>query len=136
MSATVQDIQEIQAYSCMGTTCYRFNEITKMARVVYTDGVKSVMDKAGAYWLLNDICLYQPRVQKILGQDIQFWKLIVEDSSARLICERDTDDVIFSTDIEYTDFPEMEFRIWLELSETSFGDGPVPVMVAMLPEER
>lgn len=129
-------VEEILRHS-MGTSCYRYNDITKMANVVYTDAIKEIADEVGAWWLVNMICSLQPKVKEDLEEGMQFWTLKVNsDNSAVLVCERDTDDPIHEEKIGYTDFPMSEFRVWLELGQTSMGNGPQLVMVMMVPEER
>lgn len=81
-----------------------------------TDGVKYLAEKAGAYWLIAAILSYQKQCSKdtMLSQ-MQFWTLAVdlEKSSAVLTCERDKGDVAITQEIEYTDFPLAEIRIWV-----------------------
>ncbi len=84
-------------------------------RLMYTDGVKYLTEKGGAYWLLDAIASHQPDVLKDpMLQEIQFWKLKVNaDQTAKLICERDTDDVFLTQDIGFTDFPLDEIKLYL-----------------------
>jgi hypothetical protein len=96
--------------------------------ILYTDGVRHVAQQGGAYWLIDAIASWQfePDVRDdAMLQEIQFWKLVVnEDRSAVLTCERDTDDVAVTQELEFTDFPLRSIRLFLE-------DG-----VLMLPSER
>lgn len=96
--------------------------------ILYTDGVRHVAQQGGAYWLIDAIASWQlePDVRDdSMLQEIQFWKLVVnEDRSAVLTCERDTDDVAVTQSIPLTDFPLRSIRLFLE-------DG-----VLMLPSER
>ena len=47
-------------------------------------------------------------------QEIQFWNLQVKpDNSAVLTCERDKDDIALTQEIEYTDFPLKNVRLYL-----------------------
>ena len=157
---TANEIQnELSQY--YGTEGYRFNSITKMAGMVYTDGVKAMADLCGAWWLVDAIASHQPKAMKDpMLRDMQFWTLkrIPEEPepglntlgavlktknggkrkpAAILICERDSGDVAIKQELEYTDFPLDEIKIWLEAGGTSFGDGVQRrVMVAMLPSER
>jgi hypothetical protein len=55
--------------------------------VLYTDGVRYVADKGGAYWLIDEIALAQCYQPKVMKQEFQLWKLTVsEDSAALLTC--------------------------------------------------
>ncbi|MBE9110664.1 hypothetical protein IQ273_14680 [Nodosilinea sp. LEGE 07298] len=76
--------------------------------VVYTDGVKYLAARAGAYWLLDLIAFYQTdeRIKHDESlQGIQFWHLRVNDGQGVLTCERDKDDVVLTHELHYTDFP-------------------------------
>lgn len=86
--------------------------------LLYTDGVKHVADQGEAYWLLDAIASWQNdsriRNDEML-QNIQFWKLTVhEDHSATLTCERDTDDVVLTQEIPFTDFPLKHIKFYLQ----------------------
>lgn len=83
---------------------------------LYTDGIKYLAENANAYWLIDIIFSFQNNEKikndKMLRQ-FQFWKLIKhKDDSATLICERDKDDVAFTTKINFTDFPLNEIDLW------------------------
>jgi len=122
---------------CCSTECYRFNVVTKAAKMVYTDGVKLMADMCEAWWLIDAIASYQSKCMKDeMLRYMQFWTLTVKDRKAVLKCERDSDDVFLTQEIPFTDFPLEEMKIWLEPGETSFGNGLQTVMVAMLPSER
>ena len=85
--------------------------------ILYTDGVKYLAEEAGAYWLIDAIASWQasPKVKRDrMLQRIQFWKLRVNpDNSAVLVCERDSDDVALTQEIEYTDFPLESVTLYL-----------------------
>ena len=122
---------------CSGSENYHYNAITHAASMVYTDGVKTLAEMAGAYWLIDAIASHQPEALKDkMLLEMQFWTLTVKDGSAVLMCERDTGDIAITQDIPYTDFPLPVMRVWLEPGYTSIGNGPQKVMVAMLPSER
>lgn len=103
-----------------------------------TDGTKFLAENADAFWLLDEIALAQmlPIIKKDDRlQEMQFWTLKATGSnSGKLICERDTDDVAYTKDIEFTDFPftALEPRIWVAPTEARNGR----VMVGYLPSEH
>lgn len=69
--------------------------------------------KGEAYWLIDAIASYQIYAN-IRNLGIQFWKLKVNaNQTATLICERDTDDVIVTQDIEFTDFPLEKITLYV-----------------------
>jgi len=85
-------------------------------RLVYTDGVKYVADDGDAYWLLDAISSYQTRtfLKDPMLQEFQVWKLTVTaDQKGILVCERDTNDVVVTQEIAYTDFPLSEIKLYL-----------------------
>jgi len=85
-------------------------------RLVYTDGVKYVANDADAYWLLDAISSYQTRtfLKDPMLQEFQVWKLTVNaNDTVTLVCERDTNDVVLSQEIAYTDFPLDEIKFYL-----------------------
>jgi hypothetical protein len=106
--------QEIEAglnnfYGTEGYTRYTFG-------ILLTDGVKWLCEAAQCFWLVDAIGSYQntPKVKNDPDlQGIQFWTLKVNsDKTAKLILERDTDDVVLTQDIEYTDFPLTEIKLY------------------------
>ena len=107
-----------------GTTAYhRLSPLH--GRLVATDGVAWLCREANCYWLLDAIASYQPRALRDPAlRDCQFWTLKVKDGKGTLTVERDRDDIAFKQDIEYTDFPLNEVRIWVESG------------VALLPSEH
>lgn len=85
-----------------------------LRQIVFTDGVHYVAETGGAYWLLDAIASYQPKLlTDPMLQQFQHWKLKVNNQKAQLVCERDTDDVVLTQDIEFTDFPLDEIRFYL-----------------------
>ncbi|MDR6808843.1 hypothetical protein J2Y45_006055 [Dyadobacter sp. BE34] len=74
--------------------------------MLYTDGIRYMMAKAGAFWLIDEIAFQQfhPRVKK---EEFQVWvlKVNLEGSTAVLHCEDGNGRVLCSKLIPYTDFP-------------------------------
>jgi hypothetical protein len=106
-------------------------------RMVYTHGVKAMAQKHSAYWLIDAIASCQGD-KRITGnamlREIQFWTLTVENGRGKLVCVEDRKrPPVITQDIEWTDFPTDETRVWVERGSL---DGVNEVMVAMLPEER
>jgi hypothetical protein len=99
---------------------------------IITDGVKYLCDSADCYWLLDIIASYHAKCMKDKKlQEMQFWKLTVHPKSetkpmtvgavmkhervnmATVTCERDKNDVVITQDVEYTDFPLNEIKLWV-----------------------
>ena len=83
----------------------------------YTDGVKYLADQASAHWLIDAIASHQTKqlLSDEMLKEFQIWRLVVnmEEKTARLICERDTEDVVLTQDIPFTDFPLPEVKLFL-----------------------
>ena len=87
-----------------------------LKRFTYTDGVKYLAEKADAHWIIDAIASYQPALLKDpMLRNFQAWKLTVnsDNKTAKLICEKDTDVVMVTQDLEFTDFPLPEVRLYL-----------------------
>ena len=76
------------------------------SKVLYTEGAKHVAEYGQAYWLLDEIAQIQPYAKKVAAEEFQVWKLVVRpDKTASLTCDDGNGNIVFSKDIEYTDFP-------------------------------
>jgi len=75
-------------------------------KVLFTEGAKFVADQAGAYWLLDEIAIIQPHDKLVAAEEFQVWKLAVNaDHSGNLTCDDGNGNVIYTKQIEFTDFP-------------------------------
>ena len=82
--------------------------------ILFTDGAKFVADRAGAYWLIDEIALAQRYDQTVAKEEFQLWKLKVNpDQTAVLACENGNCDVVLSKKIEFTDFPLAEISFYV-----------------------
>ncbi len=87
-----------------------------LRQFAYTDGVQYIAEEGGAYWLIDAIASYQPKLLKdTMLQEFQHWILQVDlnNQKAQLICERDSNDVVLTQDIEFTDFPLEQIRLYV-----------------------
>ncbi len=81
--------------------------------IVFTDGVKYIADKGGAYWLIDEIAFAQAGNIRVAEAAFQVWTLTVRpDRTATLRCEGDNGNALFTKDIALTDFPLDEVQIW------------------------
>jgi len=81
--------------------------------ILFTDGAKHVADEGGAYWLLDEIALFQRYEKKVAAEPFQVWRLTVhEDHSAALVCGDGNDNIIYTKHIPYTHFPVDEITLW------------------------
>jgi len=94
-----------------GTEYYYRHSINR--KVLFTDGVKYLAEKAGAYWLLDEIALIQPRDERVAVEEFQVWTLsVAADKTASLECDDGNGNVVYSKDIGFTDFPLDEVKLW------------------------
>lgn len=83
--------------------------------VLFTDGAKHVADEGGAYWLLDTIALLQRSNKRIAAEEFQVWKLAVRsDRTSTLTCEDGDTNVVYTQQLEFTDFPAPEITLWFE----------------------
>ena len=81
--------------------------------VLYTDGAQHVAEHGGAYWLLDEIAIIQPYAKAVAAEEFQVWKLAVRpDRTATLTCHDGNGNVVFTKDIEHTDFPLDEITLY------------------------
>ena len=92
--------------------------------VLYTDGVRFIAERAGAYWLIDEIALAQGCDPALNGEEFQTWTLIVDAKAAVLRCDDGNGKVLLEKRISYTDFPEPGIKLY-------FTDGLI-----MLPGEN
>jgi hypothetical protein len=82
--------------------------------ILFTDGAKYVADKAGAYWLLDEIALAQRFEKSVAAEEFQLWKLTVKpDHTAVLACEDGNGVAVLSKAIPFTDFPLDEIKFYV-----------------------
>lgn len=81
--------------------------------ITFTEGVKYVADKAGAYWLIDEIALPQRFEARVKAEEFQVWKLTLgEGHSAVLTCDDGNNRVVYRKEITFTDFPLQEIRFY------------------------
>ncbi len=73
--------------------------------VLYTDGIQYLAEKAGAYWLIDEIALAQS-LPTIAAEKFQSWNLKVRpDFTALLTCDDGNSNIRLTKEIPFTDFP-------------------------------
>lgn len=87
--------------------------------ITYTDGVKYMAEKAGAYWLIDEVAIIngpfnEPVSKKLHEQPFQVWDLKRDESGhgADLICQDGNGVVLYRKRIDITDFPLPEIRLY------------------------
>lgn len=75
---------------------------------MYTDGVRYLAEKAGAYWLIDLVGSYQHNLRRV---PFQVWQLTVNDAHSALVTMREDDGLPTKVrqEIAYADFPLRTF---------------------------
>ena len=83
-------------------------------RLVYTDGVQYLAEKAGAYWLIDVVASVQHTEPQLARHSFQSWKLTVdaEKATGLVACTDGNNTALYSQRIEYTDFPLPEIKLY------------------------
>lgn len=68
----------------------------------YTDGVKFLAEKAGAYWLIDLVASYQPRLK---NEAFQVWTLKKTDKGFMAVRDDGNDHILRRQLISYSDIP-------------------------------
>lgn len=107
-----QPLTSIELAQFTGTENWYCHPIVR--KMLYTDGIRHMMNKAGAYWLIDEIAFqqYHPRVKT---EEFQAWVLTVDvdQSTGTLHCEDGNGRELYSKQIPYTDFPLAEIKIYV-----------------------
>jgi hypothetical protein len=89
-----------------------------LSGLLYTDGIKFVAEKAGAYWLIDKILLtvkHHKVFKKVAYQEFSAWTLHVkEDKTALLEAGDGNGNSIYKEELTYTDFPLNKITLWME----------------------
>lgn len=94
-----------------GSECFFRHGIVE--NIVFTEGAKFLADRAGAYWLLDEIALCQRYEGTVAAEPFQLWTLTVNvDLTAILSCEDGNGHAVYRKQIEYTDFPMSEVKLY------------------------
>jgi hypothetical protein len=81
----------------------------------YTEGIKMLATEAKAYWLLDVICSYQPVLRKKARlADFHFWTVKHTGQGCYVICWEDTEKEVLRQYVPYTDFPQVDVKIYVE----------------------
>src|SRR5690606_35316910 len=118
MANTTNQLQE-QLSQFSGSELFYRHPLNR--KLVYTEGVRFLAEKAEAFWLIDAIASYfgSPEMDHSIALDerlesMEFWHLQVNDvGNAKLTARADKDVVPFIVQsLPFTDFPLPEFDIW------------------------
>ena len=81
-------------------------------KIVYTEGVQYLAEKANAYWLL-DYIVFNQHEPKIKAEEFQVWQIMVKDDNTAIIKVEDGNtNLIKRFELTFTDFPLQDFTLW------------------------
>jgi hypothetical protein len=103
----IDEIKTGLAY-CTGTTQYYKHWLG----LRYTDGVKYIADQAGAYWLIDLIASYQPKMRM---HDFQVWALSKTETGYMAKCTDGNGKFLKRQCFSLSTFPAelLPFELWL-----------------------
>ena len=82
-------------------------------KFVYTEGARYVAEHGGAYWLLDELAFNQAN-PAVAAEKFQVWRLAVAaDKTATLRCGDGNDRLVFTKQLDFTDFPLDEICFYL-----------------------
>ncbi len=138
MNAVSKILEDLKNFR--GTGTYYRHAPQLFPRFHLTDGTHYLAEACEAYWFfdliasnqLNPIIKNHPKLQ-----ELQFWDLKVSDSKGVISCSWDSNEVVFSEKLDYTDFPLELIRVWVAPLYLSPDDiEPPKKLVAYLPSEH
>lgn len=113
MTTETTETTELEAALAQFTGTEQYHKFSYCSKLVITDGVKYLATKANCFWLLDIIASYQPKCNKDeMLKEFQVWTLKVNNTTGKVICERDTNDIAITQDIEHTDFPLPSIKLY------------------------
>lgn len=84
------------------------------SKVVYTDGIKGLIEKCKCWWLINDLGIEYSAKEELKRDFLVVTLKVNEDKSAILTLKEDTNEKpIFTKEYDWTDFPLKEFEFYL-----------------------
>jgi len=100
----------------------------------HTDGIQFLAETAGAHWLIDTLRSWQID-RHVRQEEFQVWTLKVnlDKKSATLIGDDGNHKVIARQQIQYTDFPLPEIKLYVE---HGCIDGKNECLVCLLPSEH
>ena len=105
----IQKLTDLDQFT--GTEQYYFNQLFRAIK--YTDGVKYLAEKYGAYWFLD--VAFSHAIPLLKKEEFMTAELTVnDDDSADFILTDGNDNILARQKIEWTDFPAREIKLFIE----------------------
>jgi hypothetical protein len=104
---------ENELAQCTGGDEYHRHPISGL---LYTDGVRTMAEVCGAYWLIDIVASYQYKFTEAPSlSEFQVWELKVKGNRGVVTCQSDSDcPPVVRQVIRYTDFPLNNMKLWVE----------------------
>lgn len=82
-------------------------------KVILTDGIKFLADRAGAYWLIDLVFAYQSD-RKVKQEPFQVYELSVDlkTKKAKMVCTDGNENILRTQNIPFTDFPLESIKMY------------------------
>ena len=109
----VMNTHELQTALSHFTGMQNYHRV--LPRLVITDGIQYLANKANSYWLVSAI--YSHLVIQPIYSAFVVARLTVSDKTAHLVLDDGNDQVICEQYIEYTDFPIDKVKIYCSYQE-------------------
>ena len=104
-----QEAKSIWAHS-PGTEKYHAYPINSQILFYYTDGAALVAEKLEAYWLLDIVMSILPVLSR--QEFVSIILKVSENNRAVFVADDGNNNVIYSQNIKYTDFPSGEWKFF------------------------
>ena len=113
---TSEELKDIMS-NCYGTEGYYSYGIVPSFKINLTDGVKTFIEKADAFWFVGDFYSYIPTIRKKAPNEYFFAiNLIVnEDETADMIITDGNCNELVKKHYDYTDCPVGEWKFYFDL---------------------
>lgn len=109
------DRTELKAQLAQFTGSTTFTCHVLIPRLIMTEGVVFLAEKAGAYWLTDAIASYQYE-ERVSAEAFQVWTLKVDPTSQNgvlTMADGNSPEPIVTQSLDYTDFPLEVITLWL-----------------------
>ncbi len=96
---------------CSGSMIFTIHPT--MEGVVYSEGVNTVVKECQANWLLLNLGMNIPFNEDLMNQEFLVIQLNVsEEKKATLIFEDGEDNILFTEEVGFTNFPLKSIQLW------------------------
>ena len=97
------------------TGTMQYHKITSFSKLVVTDGILYLCEKAKCYWLIDIVASVQHLEKIQQNKEFILWVIDVKDKKAVVKALTDSDgEVLYEQKVEYTDFPLKRFEFYQE----------------------